>query len=224
MRSWRRWRLEWPILAGPETALPVVALVVFTGLHATLPRSGAESWARLFVENCQSLLPLALALAAVPALLRDAEHGTVEAAIVLPSRAVLATRLAVILGGGGALCAAWLGVLALLWGPVAFGAGLWAAAGPTLFLAGLGLLLASASGRSTVGYLAVIGWATGDLVLRLLGAFRAVPALQWCDVFAFRWPLPAPGWPAVAGGQGAFGAALLLATLLAARPLLRRLL
>jgi hypothetical protein len=223
MRSLRLLGAEWAVLAGPEAALPVVALIVFTALHAFGPPGGTESWRALFVENCQSLLPVGIALAAVPALLRDAEHGTVEGALVLPARAVAAARLLLVLGGGALLSILWLGLLAALWGPVAFGAGMWAALGPTLWLSGLGALGGAAAGRATVGYLLVLGWPTGDLVLRLLGAFQAFPALQWLNVFAYRWPLATPSWPAVAGGQAVAGAALLLWALLAARRLLERL-
>jgi hypothetical protein len=224
MRTLRLLRAEWSVLAGPETALPAVALIVFTALHAFGPAAGPESWRALFVENCQSLLPVGIALAAVPALLRDAEHGTVEGALVLPARAVGAARLVLVLGGGAALAVAWLALLAAAWGPVAFAAGLWAALGPTLFLAGLGVLAGAATGRASVGYLLVLGWPTADLVLRLLGTFPTIPLLQWLNVFAYRWPLPAPAWPAVAGLQALLGAALLLAALLSGRRLLQRLL
>ncbi len=224
MRTARLLRAEWAVLAGPETALPAVALAVFTALHAFGPATGPESWRALFVENCQSLLPVGVALAAVPALLRDAEHGTVEGALVLPARTVGFSRLFLVLAGSAILALLWLGLLAAAWGPVAFAAGLWAALGPTLFLSGLGVLAGAATGRSSVGYLLVLGWPTADLVLRLLGAFQAIPALQWLNVFAYRWPLALPAWPAVAGLQALLGAALLLAALLSGRRLLQRLL
>lgn len=217
-------RLEWPVVAGPETALPVVALLLLTALHAAGPAVGPESWRALFVENCQSLLPPAIALAAVPALLRDAEHGRLEGAAVLPVRAVALARLAIVIGGSGLLAALWLTALSLLWPPVALLAGLGAALGPTLLLAGLGLLAGTLAGRATVGYLVVLGWPLGDLVLRLLGAFQAIPALQWLDVFAYRWPAAGAAWPAVAQFQGVCGLVLLAALVAAARTLLRRLL
>jgi hypothetical protein len=224
VRGARRWALEAAVVLGPDTALPVIALVLVTLLHATAPALGPESWRALFVENCASFLPVGLALAVVPALLRDAEHGTLDAAIGLPARRIAAARLTVLLGGGAALAALWLGVLAAFWGPVPYGAGLYAAMGPTLFLSGLGLLSATLAGRATVGYLTVIGWPLGDLVLRLLGAFQAAPPLQWLDVFAYRWPLPHPEWSAVDAVQAVVGALLLLQGGLRARQLLRRLL
>ncbi len=216
--------LEAAVAVGPEAALPVVALIVVTGLHLTGPAAGPESWRALFVENCASLLPVGVALALVPALLRDAEHGTLEAAVSLPARGVAAARLAVLLGGGAVLATVWLAALAAFWGPVAYFAGLYAAMGPALFLGGLGVVAATLAGRATVGYLTVIGWALGDLVLRLLGAFHAVGGLQWLDVFAYRWPAPGPGWRAVTAVQGGVGAVLLAQAALRARALLRRLL
>lgn len=229
----RRWRppralrllvLEWPVLAGPETGLPVVALLLVTLLHAVGPAVGPESWRSLFVENCASFVPIGLALAAVPSLLRDAEHGTLEEVLTLPSVGVTARRLILLLGGGGLLTVLWLAVLAAVWGPVAYAEGLAAALGPTLFLTGLGTLLATAAGRATVGYLGVIGWPLGDLVLRLLGAFAAWPSLQALDVFAYRWPAPGVPWAAVDAGQAAAGALLLAVTVAGSRRLWRRLL
>ncbi len=159
-----------------------------------------------------------------PALLRDREHGRLEAAIALPARAVAGARLTLLLGGSAVLAVLWLALLAAFWGPVAFGAGLFAALGPTLLLSGLGLSAAAATGRSTVGYVVVVGWALGDLVLRLLGAFSAIHPLQWLNVFAYRWPVAAPGWRAVAAAQALAGALLLAHALANSRRRWRRLL
>jgi hypothetical protein len=218
----RRWALEWLVAAGPEALLTPVALVVFTALHAVGPSTGPEAWRSLFVENCQSLLPIAIALGLVPVLLRDAEHGTLEEAITLPASRLAAVRLALLGLGPAALAVAWLAVLAALWGPVAFGEGLFAALGPTLFLSGLGAWAALATGRATVGYLVVIGWPLGDLVLRLLGAFAGLPALQVLDVFAYRWPVPRVPWVLVDVLQAAGGAALWARVVLGVRTSWRR--
>lgn len=224
MPAARQLRLEAAVVLGPESLLPALALLVVTALHSLSPATGAESWRSLFIENCQSLLPIAFGLAAVPLLLRDAEHGTLEQALTLPVPAVAALRLLLVLGGNALLAASWLALLAAAWGPVALGAGLWAALGPTLLLSGLGVLAATAAGRVTVGQLVVIGWVLGDLVLRLLGWGAAFPALQWLDAFAYRWPVTGVAWPAVAGAQAAVGVILLIAVVRRSRALLLRLL
>ena len=216
--------LEWRVVRGAETALPLLALVAITLLHRLLPASGPESWRSLFVETCQSYVPIAVALAVVPALLRDQEHGRLEAAIALPARGVASARLVLLLGGSALLTVLWLALLAAFWGPVPFGAGLFAALGPTLLLSGLGLGAAASAGRSTVGYLVVIAWPLGDLILQLLGAFRATHPLQWLDVFAYRWPVAAPAWQAVAAAQALAGALLLAIAVTSTRTRLRRLL
>jgi len=224
VRMTRALWLELKTVFGPETALPVVSLCAITLLHWLSPASGQESWRSLFIENCSSFIPLGVALAAVPLLLREAEHGTVEDAIALPARGILALRLALVIGGTAVLAVLWLAALAALWGPVPLGAGLYAALGPALWLTGLGLATSSIAGRATVGYLVTIGWVLADLIARLLGWFAQFPVLQWWNVLAYRWPLPSPGWPAVTAWQAVLGAVLLAGTVLTSPGLLRRLL
>lgn len=176
------------------------------------------------METCQSFLPIGFALAVVAAVLRDAEHGTLEGAVTLPTAAVTATRLTVLLGGNALLAVLWLALLVAIWGPAAYGAGLFAALGPALLLCAFGVAAATVVGRATLGYLLVIGWPLGNLVLHLLGWFGTFPVLQRLNVFADRWPVPGVGWPAVAGTQGLAGAVVLALVLAWSRPLLRRLL
>lgn len=219
---WAKLRTEWAVV-GPLGIILVAIAVTLMGLtHGVVEL--ASLWPRHFMENCEAFFPLAFALATAPLMTVDAEHGMIELSTKLPRARVLNLRLLALWAPGLALAALALGVMAALWGPVHLSRGILAGIGPALFLSGLAAWAATLSGRTAVGYLVAIGLPVADFILRVLGAFRAVPALQWIDCFAYRWKVPSPSWPDVKWAELAVGLLLLEALVAFAGPLYRRLL
>lgn len=207
-------RLEMPIALGPLLALVAIGLLL-TALERLQVLGGAMLWRRHFEENLESFLPLAVALGAAGLGLVELEAGMVEMTAGLPAERILGLRLG--LQQAVSWCIVLVGTVAMAaaWGPVAFWDGWVSALGPGLFLSGLALWSATASGRIAVGYLLSIGLLVLDLVLQVLGAFRAVPPLSLLNLFAYRWNVPAVPWPWVKAVQAAAG--LLLMVMVVAR-------
>jgi hypothetical protein len=172
--------------------LLVLALVLLALTHGALEL--ARNWQKHFVENMESFLPLALALLSTPMLITDSEQGMVELNATLPHRAILAVRFLAIWGVSWAFLLAGAECLNLLWGPVPFWSGVLAAFGPAVFLTGLAFWATLITVRVAVGYLVAIGLCVTDLILKILGAFAAVPALQLIDAFSYRWASPGLSW------------------------------
>ncbi len=188
-------RYEARIFWSFTLALIPVALALIALTHGVL--EPASLWRRHFIENCESFIPIALALITAPLLLVDSEAGMVELSATLPLRAILQARLLGLWGMSWALLLLGLEAMNLLWGPVPFWSGILAAIGPSLFLTALAVWSATLSGRLAVGYLATIALPVADLILRILGAYAAVPPLQLLDTFAYRWSMASPSWYAV---------------------------
>ncbi len=154
----------------------------------------ASNWQRHFVENCESFIPLTLALITTPLLLVDSEAGMVELGATLPKRNILQLRWLLLWMSCWGFLLASLEGMNLVWGPVLFWRGVLAALGPSLFLTALAVWSATLSGRVAVGYLVAIGLPVADLILRILGAFSAFPPLQLLDTFAYRWNISTVPW------------------------------
>ncbi|MCY0877651.1 MAG: hypothetical protein OWU84_01720 [Firmicutes bacterium] len=191
-------------------SLLAVALLLLGLTHGVIEL--AQNWPRHFIENMESFMPLTVALISAPLIQLDSDQGMVEMNATLPQRLILWIRLAVLWGTCWALLLAGAEIMNLLWGPVRFWAGVWAAVGPAALLTGLALWATLLTTRLAVGYLVVIGLPVADLILKILGAFNAVPWLQLIDTFAYRWNVPAmPWWVVKAVMLGAGGVLIALA-------------
>jgi hypothetical protein len=206
-------RLWWEVrlAMSPGFWLLPLAWLVLAAMRSPLG-GGAAVWARHFPENCEAFLPVAVGIASTPALLAEEEQGLWELNGALPVGRVAAVRMGAFVGGMWLATIAWLVVLRFTFGPVPFGSGLLAASGPGLLLGGLGTWAATATGRVTMGYLMVVGLPVADLILKILGAFSAVPVLNWLNVFAYRWAVPAPPWPVVKAVMAVLGILLYAVT------------
>jgi hypothetical protein len=192
----RRLRLEARLALGPTFWLVPLALAVLTAMHTGLG-GGSGVWARHWIENSESFVPVAMGLMSAPLLLVEEEDGTWEQTGMLPVPRVAGVRLLAAVGGALGLSLVWMGVLWLWFGPTPFWAGVLAMLGPSLFLGGLATWLATRTTRVAVGYLVAVGVPVVDLVLKLLGAYQAVWPLQFLDLFVYRWATPIPAWWAV---------------------------
>ena len=218
---WDKFILEWRIVGRAPWVLLALALTLVGLTHGVLASAGL--WRRNFVDHCDAVFPMALALATGPLLQLDAEHHLVEFTSALPRRLVLHLRWLAIWGPFIGVAAIILIIMAGLWGPVRSGPVALATMGPAALLSGLSVWSTGYSGRLTVGYLVTVGLPGTDLVLRHLGAFALIPALQWIDCFAFRWPLTSPGWISVCWGQLGFGLFLIEYAILRSDAFYRRL-
>lgn len=221
-RAWIKFWSEWAIV-GPMGILLVALAVILMGLtHGVVEL--ASRWPRHFMENCEAFFPLAFALATASLITVDADHRMVELSTKLSRIRVLNLRLFAIWAPGLALAVVAVGVMVELWGPVHLSWGLLSGLGPACFLSGLAAWSATLTGRVAVGYLVAIGLPVADLILRVLGAFQAVPMLQWIDCFAYRWQIASPGWADVKWAQLAAGLVLLESLIACSGSLYRRLL
>lgn len=184
--------LELKLLPQASYLLLLVALLLLGLTHGVIEL--AQNWQKHFIENMESFFPIALALITAPILIVDSEHGMLEINATLPHRLILVTRVYAVWG----LC--WLvillgaAVMDLIWGPVPFWEGMLAALGPALFLSALAVWASLLTARLAVGYLVALGLPVADLILRVLGAFQAIPALQLLDTFSYRWAVPSVPW------------------------------
>lgn len=213
---------EWTILGPLGWLLLGLALALMGLTHGVLEL--ASRWQHHFVENCEAFFPLALALATAPLILLEAEQGMIELTFKLPTRRILNLRWFSIWGPFILLAGVVLTLMSLAFGPVDWVHGLWAGIGPAALLSAIAVAGASYSGRLAVGYVAAIALLVTDLILRVLGAFSALPILQWIDCFAYRWPTPDPTWQVVSSVQLIIGLFAIEAMILDARRCYRRLL
>ncbi|PSR22892.1 MAG: hypothetical protein C7B45_05175 [Sulfobacillus acidophilus] len=172
--------------------LLAVALALLALTHG--PLELARNWQRHFIENMEAFVPLSLALLSAPMLIADSEQGMVELNATLPHRAILTVRFLAVWAVSWAFLLAGAEFMNLLWGPVPFWSGVLAAFGPAVFLTGVAFWATLITARVSVGYLVVIGLCVTDLILKILGAFATVPALQLIDTFSYRWATPALSW------------------------------
>lgn len=198
---------EFKIAGGLVTGLVVAALILIALTHGVLEL--AVNWRKHFIENSESFIPLALALASAPMLLVDSEHHMTELTSSLPQVAILHTRWLALWGPMWMVLLCGMEVMNLIWGPVHFWDGVLAALGPGLFLTGLAIWAGLLSARVAVAYLVAIGLPVADLILRILGAFTVIPPLQLLDVFAYRWTMASPAWWEVKWFMLIIGAALI---------------
>jgi hypothetical protein len=203
----RIWAWELWILPLAPYSLLAAALLLLGLTHGVIEL--ARNWPRHFIENMESFMPLAVALISTPLILTDSDQGMVELNATLPHREILWVRFGVVWGFCWLILLSGAAVMSLFWGPVRFWAGVWAAVGPAAFLTGLGLWATLWSARLSVGYLVVIGLPVADLILKILGAFSALPWLQLLDMFAYRWNVPAMPWWIVKGVMLAAGFVLI---------------
>jgi len=213
-------RYEARITFSLTLVLVPVALLLVALTHGVL--EPAALWRRHFIEDCESFIPIALALITTPLLLVDSEAGMVELSATLPRRTILQVRWLTLWAACWALLLAGLEAMNLIWGPVLFWRGILAALGPSLFLTALAVWSATLSGRLAVGYLATIAFPVADLILRILGAYTVVPPLQLLDTFAYRWTMASPPWYAVKLFMLVVGLAGLQGCILLANRLYRR--
>jgi hypothetical protein len=207
--------LPWGLLA--------IALILVGLTHGVLEL--AVRWQRHFVENMEAFFPLALAFSTAPLLTLDADQNMIELTAKIPVTRLLHLRLLAIWGPFLLLASGVLAIMTAFFGPVPWQVGLFAGMAPAALLSGLALATASLTGRVAVGYLVAIGLSVADLILRVLGAFQAVPLLQWIDCFAYRWPVVGPPtWQVVSLGQLLMGLVLIEGCLWSAPYLYRRLL
>ncbi len=184
--------LELRILPPASYLLLLLALVLLALTHGTLEL--ASRWPSHFIENMESFFPLALALISTPILLADSEQGMTELNATLPHRRFLVTRVYAVWGSAWLVIIAGAQLMNIFWGPVPFWSGMLAALGPALFLASLSVWATLWTARVSVGYLVALSLPVADLILKVLGAFSAIPALQLLDTFSYRWATPAMPW------------------------------
>lgn len=184
--------MELRLLPQASYLLVLLALLLLGLTHGVLELS--QNWQMHFIENMESFFPLALALITTPILLTDSEQGMTELNATLPHRRILITRVWVVWGASWIVIVAGSETMNLFWGPVPFWSGMLAVLGPALFLSGLAVWATLLTARVAVGYVVALGLPVADLILRVLGAFRAVPALQLIDTFSYRWVTPSMAW------------------------------
>jgi hypothetical protein len=184
--------LELKILPLASYSLILLALLLLAATHGALGL--AQNWKRHFSENMESFFPMALALLSAPILVADLDQGMIELSAALPHRRVLVARIYAVWGASWLAILAGSGVMALMWGPVPYWSGMLAALGPAMFLSAVAVWATLLTARTSVGYLAALGIPAADLILRVLGAFTAIPALQLIDVFSYRWAILPVAW------------------------------
>jgi len=200
---WMRIRYEWTVLKSPNLGFVPLALLLLGLTHGVLEL--ASRWDRHFIENMESFFPLAIALTTVPLGIIDREAGVLEHEMTLPMAAIAGWRLAILWTVLWAEILIGVGIFDKLWGPVPFWAGVGAALGPALWLSALGLWATLIVPRVAFGYLVILALPVTDLILRVLGAFSAIPALQLIDLFAYRWNIPSVPWEWVKTAMGVVG-------------------
>ncbi len=208
---------ECKIVGGGPWVLLTLSLALVALLHGVL--APAALWRRHFIENCEVVFPVALALATGPLILTDVRHQVVGWSGRLPRRRVLHLRWLAIWGPFVGVAAVISIAMAEFWGPVQGGPTALAVMGPAAMLSGLAVCSTSYSGRAGVGYLVAVGLPATDFVLHRVGIYALAPALQWIDCLAFRWPEPWPGWAIVCWVQLGFGLLLIEYTILVSNSL-----
>ncbi len=219
-KFWQIWLYELKILPPLSYLLLAVALGLLALTHGALEL--AQNWPKHFVENMESFVPTAVALISAPMLVADGEQGMLEVSATLPHKRIAQVRWLVVWGASWAAILAGAEIMNIIWGPVAFWTGVAAALGPALFLSGLAIWASVLTARLVLGYLVAVGLAAADLILRVLGAFNAVPALQFLDVFAYRWNIAAVSWKWVVLFMGIAGLCLIQCAIQTAERFWRR--
>lgn len=184
--------MELRVLPQVSYLLLLVALVLMGLTHGVMEL--AQNWPTHFIENMESFFPVALALISTPILIADSQQSMTELTATLPHKKILITRVYVVWALSWLVILIGTDIMNLLWGPVPFWEGMLAALGPALFLSGLAVWATLFTTRVAVGYLVVLGLPAADLILKVLGAFNAVPWLQLINTFSYRWMTPGVPW------------------------------
>ena len=184
--------MELKLVSKSSYLLLLLALALLALTHGVLELQA--TWPKHFIENMESFLPLALALLSTPLFMIDSEQGMTELNATLPHQNILTARIAGVWALGWLVFLVGAELMNIAWGPVAYWSGVLAALGPALFLTGLAIWATLITARVAVGYLVALGLPVADLILRVLGAFAAVPPLQLIDTFSYRWVTPAMPW------------------------------
>lgn len=203
--------LELKVVPQAPFLLLLLALLLLGLTHGVIEL--ASRWPRHFIENMESFMPLTIALISTPLLITDSEQGMTELNATLPNRKILWTRWALVWASCWVVLLVGADIMNVLWGPVKFWTGVWAALGPALFLTGLALWGTLLTARLAVGYLIALGLPVTDLILKILGAFSAVPLLQLLDTFSYRWNVSSVPWWAAKLFMLVVGAALIVAAI-----------